>query len=270
VKTFSFLALSKIGKLIDEHFESIGHKFLGLIPKRRGARIVFDAEPNSLTSLFMEALGDSKPTKPEEDALKSLLMIADSYVNALKERTKAQVLHDVNAYVSDRRADNKPINTGQVRKIFDEKMDKAKTHFEVIASSESKTAKNVGTALKITKINETMGVSRPVVFYNVTLDDKTAEEPEKNIHLITGTKIPRLWYLDELSGEYWKKGMKVASIHGGHPNCRCILSTLAPGWGFSDDGKIKWVGIGYNGLEEQRKQYPAPVSIPKKKKTKSS
>jgi very-short-patch-repair endonuclease len=219
MRGISFSALQKIAELIDDHFESISFNFLGLVPKLKSSRIVFDANPDSLVSLFINALGDGEPTKTEEDTLKSLLFVADSYIDALKERTKAKVLHDINGYVSDQKKSGKAINLRVVSDILDKNLDKSKTQFQVIANSESKTVKNVATALKIVKVNENMGINRPVVFYNVTLDLKTAEEPEKNIHLITGTSIPRLWYLDELSNEYWQKGMEVPSIHGGHPNC---------------------------------------------------
>jgi hypothetical protein len=262
VKAFSFLALSKIGKLIDERFESIGHKFLGLIPRRKGARIIFDAEPNSLTSLFMEALGDSEPTKPEEDTLKSLLMIADSYVNALKEKTKAQVLHDINAYVGDRRADNKPINTSQVKKIFDEKMDKAKEHFTLVAGQESNKALNVGKGLQISKIAESAGDDDPTCLFVVTVDDKTGPY-EFILHLLPDGKTPRLWKLSEITGSYFKPGDQYPSFSGLHIWCRCKISYLPKGYGFGTDGKIKFIAKDHDEFKIQREKYGLP-EVPKK------
>ena len=218
MRGLSFSALKKIAKLIDNHFDSIALDFLGLIPKSKGSRIFFDAEPNSLVSLFLEALDTKSPTKTEEDTLKSILMIADGYVDALKERTKAQVLQDINAYVNDQKRQKKPINLTKVNKIFTEKIDKAKVHFEMIAGQESYKTKNVATALKFTRIGESLGEDDPTVFFVITRDEKTGPY-EFILHTLPDKVTPRLWKLSEIQSSYYKPGDQYPSFSGLHPNC---------------------------------------------------
>lgn len=207
--------LDALEELIDNKFDKIALDFLGIIPEfKKQKRITFSTKPDSIISVFMKAL-DRKPDDSDEEVLKGLLRISHSYLEALKSRTKARVMSQSKPYIEAQ----EPDSIKQISTIISKEMEKSSNYVKVLAQSESKTAKNVGTILQIQKIAEEKGIERPVVFYIVTLDDRTAEQPEKNIHLIEGTKIPRLWYLDELSNDYWKKGMKVPSIHGGHPNC---------------------------------------------------
>lgn len=263
MKHLSFLALGKIGDLIEEHFNSIAIKFLGMIPKAsKNKRLMFSIEPNSITSLFIEALGTQKPTLAEEDTLKSLLIIADSYVDALKDRTKAQVMNDISAYVSDMGNQNKPINMTKIGNIFEEKMDKAKTHFEMIAGVESNKASNTGTALQIVKVAENSGDSDPTAFFIVTVDDRTGPY-EFVMHLLPDGVTPRLWKLSEITSSYFKPGDQYPSLCGLHPNCRCKITYLPPGYGFDDKGKIKFIALGHDEFKAQRAKHGLP-KVPSK------
>ena len=137
MKGLSLSSLLKIVDLIDEHFDKVGSEFLGLIPKYQGQKLVLTTNPDSVVSLFLQALETTDPTKTEEDTLKSLLVIADSYVEALKERTKAQTLQDINSYIADQKSQKKAINTRKVKEIFQQHMDKAQNHFGLIAGAET-------------------------------------------------------------------------------------------------------------------------------------
>ncbi len=267
MKNLSFSALSKIGNLIEEHFNSLSLKFLGMIPnlkkpKKPGTSISFSVEPNSISSLFIEALGTETPTKPEEDALKSLLMISDSYVDALKDRTKAQVMQEISAYTHDMGKQNKPINMTKVSNIFEEKMDKAKTHFEMIAGQESHKAGNVGTAMSIVKVAENIDDNDPTVFFIVTQDDKTGPY-EYILHLLPDKVTPRLWKLSEVTANYFKPGDQYPSLSGLHVFCRCKITYLPPNFGFSENGHIKFIAIGHDEFKIQREKYGLP-SVPAK------
>jgi len=268
MKNLSFAALGKIGNLIEEHFNAIAVKFLGMIPRAsKNKRLTFSIEPDSITSLFIQALGTEKPTQAEEDTLKSLLMIADSYVDALKDRTKAQVMNDISAYVSDMSNQNKPINMKKIGNIFEEKMDKAKTHFEMIAGVESNKASNTGTALQIVKVAENAGDNDPTAFFIVTVDDRTGPY-EFILHLLPDGVTPRLWKLSEITSSYYKPGDQYPSLCGLHPNCRCKITYLPPGYGFDSKGKIQFIALGHNELKSQREKHGlpgVPAKISKKK-----
>jgi len=267
MRGLSFAALEKIAKLIDGHFDVIGLNFLGLIPKSKGSRLFFDAEPNSLVSLFLEALDTKSPTKTEEDTLKSILIIADSYVDALKEKTKAQVLQDINAYVNDQKRQKKPINLTKVNKIFNEKMDKAKVHFELIAGQESYKTQNVAKALQFTRIGENLGESDPTVFWVVTHDHVTGPY-EYILHTLPDKITPRLWKLSEIQSSYFKPGDQYPSFSGLHVFCRCKINYLPIGYGFDSNGKIKFIAKDHDEFKIQREKYGLP-EVPKKISKKS-
>lgn len=253
--------LKNIQGVIDRLFNQVKTSFLGGVPDlSRNKRIIFSTSDNSQTliHLFIKALGNKSPNQAEEEALKQMLSIANSYVDSLKEKTKAQVVSSVSNYYQQQNLRNEAPVSDDLINIIKENMEKSKSQLDIIANAESKNVTNMGNILKITRMASEQGIQRPIVFYNVIYDDRTAEQPEKNIHLIDGTLIPRLWYVDELSTEYWKKGMKAPSIWGGHPNCRCKISYLAPGFGFNESGKITYKGHGHNELREQREKYGMP------------
>lgn len=246
-----------IGDTIENIFDKVGLDFLGLIPTiSRTKKIIFDTSRSNLVSIFLQALGTRDPNKSEEESLKYLLSVSNGYIEALKEKTKTKTIQAMNNYTADARSSGFEPSTNALMNIFTEEIDKAKSGLQVIVNSESKSCKNVAMGLQISRVAESQGIARPVVYFIVTLDDRTAKEPEQTLHLIPGTKIPRLWFLDELASSYWSKGMTVPSIHGGHPNCRCVLTTLMQDWGFGENGRIQFKGIGYNALEEQRLLYP--------------
>lgn len=209
-------AIRAIQEVIASAFDSISLSFLGLEPAEdKDTKLKFKTNKNNLISLFVQAMGGNKPNKIEEDALKYLLKVGSDYIDVVKLRTQARIIQQVNSNLLLK--DN--IDSEELDRILNENLHRSSNDLKTIFNSESKSAKNIATALQIIQVNKSKGVERPIVFFNVTYDERTAEQPEKNLHLIPGTKIPRLWYLDELSSDYWKKGMRVPSIHGGHPNC---------------------------------------------------
>lgn len=272
MRGISFTALKKIAKLIDGHFDAIALKFLGIIPQKRGARIFFDAEPDSLTSLFLEALDTKSPTKTEEDTLKSLLTIADGYVDALKEKTKSQILNEINGYVSNQKREKKAVNLSRVEKILETKLEGAKHHFELIAGAESNKAKNTAKALKFVKIGESLGVSDPTVCFIPTLDERNDPETLR-LHVLPDRLTPRCWKLSQLGAEYHKKGDPFPKIHGTNPNCRCKLTIIPPDYGFKN-GRISFISKGWDELKHQKETYGAPPTseefYPKKKSKQTS
>jgi intein/homing endonuclease len=212
-------AVDAIEKIVSRRFDVIGMHFLGLVPKIKGTKkITFATSRNSLTSLFLQALGTRDPNKEEEDTLKVLLRIANMYVDALKERTQARIVQNVNAYIFDQNNKGKPIDTDETTKIFRKEMDKAGKHFNMIANTESNKTTNVGTALQIAKIGETNNEEDPTVFFVVTKDDVTGFY-EYILHTLPDKMTPRLWKLSEISHEYYKNGNQYPSMSGLHPNC---------------------------------------------------
>jgi hypothetical protein len=258
MKGISLKIIEEIEKSIASQFDEFAIKFLGIIPKlTRSKKIVFVSSRNSLTSLFLQALGNRKPDKKEEEVLKILVKISNSYIDALKSKTQANVSHKVMAYTQKQMLDNKNISFKKISSIVKEEMGKTGVGLSLIANAETNKAINTGTALQIEKVAESNDVKRPVVFFIPVIDERNDPETYR-LHLLPDRKTPRLWYLDELGTEYHKKGDKNPKVQGTNPNCRCKLTYLAPGMGFNQDGKIAWKGQGWEELKYQRKEFGVP------------
>lgn len=258
MRGLSIKAVEAIEKLVGEKFDKIGMHFLGMIPTvTKTKRIIFSTSKNSLTSLFLQSLGTRTPNKDEEETLKVILRIANGYVDALKERTQARIVQNINAYMLDQNAKRENVSLDNTKQIFRDEMDKAGKHFKLIANTESNKTTNVGTALQISKVGESNGEEDPTVFFIVTVDDVTGSE-EFVLHLLPDKKTPRLWKLSEIGHEYHKKGGSNPKMAGLHPNCRCKLTYLAKGFGFNDDGLVTWKGNDYDEFEKQRTEFGKP------------
>lgn len=258
MKGLSLKAVEAIERIVSERFDKVGMQFLGLVPAiTKTKRIVFSSAKNSLTSLFLQALGTRNPNKNEEETLKVILRIANGYVDALKERTQARIVHDINAYIRDQNSKNKPVSLDKTKDIFRKEMDKAGKHFKLIANSESNKTTNVGTALQISKVAESQGIEDPTVFFIITHDDRTGFY-EYVLHTLPDKKTPRLWKLSEISTNYYKPGEQYPSICGLHPNCRCKITYLAKGFGFDENGKVKYKGKDWDEFKYQREKYGLP------------
>jgi hypothetical protein len=231
---------------------------LGLIPKlSREKKVIFTTSRNSLTSLFLQALGSQDPNKSEEDTLKVLLRIANGYADALKERTKSRIIHRIDGYLKEQYLSEDQAKSTSICDMFNAEMDKAKKHFKLIANTESNKAVNTGTALQISKVGKSQGQDDPTVFFIVTIDDVTGPE-EFILHLLPDHKTPRVWKLSEIGSEYHKKGDWNPKLPGLHPNCRCKLTDLAKGWGFNEAGYITYKGKDWDEYGYQREKYGLP------------
>lgn len=252
-----------IEKLISNSFDEIAMSFLGLVPRiSKDKRITFSTSKNSLTKLFLKALGSKDPNKKEEDILKTTLRIASMYIDALKSRTQARVLQDINAYITNKSLEDKGVKISEIKKIYEKEMDKAQKHFKLIANSESNKVTNTGTALQISKVGSSNNEKDPTVFFIVTIDDVTGPE-EFRLHLLPDRKTPRVWKLSEIGGSYHKKGEPNPKLPGLHPNCRCKITYLANGFGFNENGNVTYKGKDWNELEYQRKKYEMPKNLKK-------
>jgi len=206
---------SKISKIIDQLFDSMAFDFMGFKPGND--RI--SNKQNNLVSIFLSGLGTDNPTAEERDILKTSLQITNAYIDGLRSRTKSRILDRVVSQTNTYKETDAPIDLNNIRSIVGSELSVAGSNFKMAINSEANKIRNLSTAMKIEKIAASKGIEDPYVFWIVTLDDKTAKEPEKTLHLIPGTTTPRVWKLSEIKHEFWKKGMKQTSIYGGHPNC---------------------------------------------------
>jgi hypothetical protein len=258
MKGISLKIIEKIEKSIGTQFDEFAISFLGIIPKlTRSKKIVFVSARNSLTSLFLQALGNRKPDKKEEEVLKILVKISNSYIEALKVKTQANISQKVMSYSQKQILNNKNISFKKINSIVKEEMGKTGIGLSLIANAETNKCINTGTALQIEKIARSNGDKRPIVFFIPVIDERNDPETHR-LHLLPDRKTPRLWYLDELGTEYHKKGDEFPKVQGTNPNCRCKLTYLSRGMGFSEDGKLVWKGLSWNELKHQRERFGLP------------
>lgn len=258
MKGISVRVTKALEKIVEGVFDSLSLNFLGIKPKvTRSKKVIFSTSKNSITSLFLEALETNDPTQSEEDTLKVLLRVSQKYIDALKNRTQAKVINSVDSYVRNKNLKKEQVVMKEVRGLVTGELDKAKNHFKMIANTESNKAGNIGSALQISKMAKQFGEDDPTVFFSVIVDDVTGPE-EFILHLLPDKKTPRVWKLSEIGSEYHKKGDSNPKFPGLHPNCRCKLVYLAPGWGFNEEGRIKSIGLDHNEFESQRKTYGLP------------
>jgi len=97
--------------------------------------------------------------------------------------------------------------------------------------------RNVGILEGIVKTNAVAGVEDPTVFFVVVRDGVLCGEC-KRLHMLEDGVTPRVWKLSEVGHGYHKKGEQFPKVGGLHPHCRCVLSTLLPGYGFNEGGFV--------------------------------
>lgn len=240
--------IEQIHDSVDGLFDFISGHFLG--GKRDPKGIVFSVT-SDLDKLYNEAAQFSGVT-PDEDNLITLKRVASSYLESTRDRTKAQIVRAVEttlreAALSGVETDLKTVLGGKLSELFAKTAD----HVQLIVETELNTARNLSTMEGIVEANEKMGVDDPVVFFVIVRDNKVCNECMR-LHMMPDGITPRLWYLSEVGHDYHKKGDSTPKISGLHPHCRCSLTTLAPGFGFNESGRVTYVGPDYSAIKAQR------------------
>lgn len=210
------------------------------------------ADDLTLTGMFNSASREERNT-PDENSLKSLIKIAEGYIDSQKELTKTRVVQVVDAALKS--AQNKDIGPSGfedlILKNLIEVFNKAADDMRRIIDTEANNVKNIGLLDGIIKVNATSGIEDPVVYFSCPWDDKTCDECLK-LHFYNGGPIFRLWYLSELKTGYSKRGDNTPAIGGQHPHCRASIATLMPSFGFDKAGTVVYITSGHSEIKKQR------------------
>jgi hypothetical protein len=252
--TLSRGAVRIIHRAVDNVFDRLKGRVLGpdFAPSRLDKEIYLGHHHEfSISGIYRRAAFE-EGTKPNETVLNSLTRVAESYLDAERERTKARVVNAVDTWL--RNAAQKKIKTdlttvldGELSQIWGQMT----TSVTKIVSTESTTARNMGTLEGVSKVNTAAGVSDPVVFFIIVRDGEACEECTQ-LHLLGDKITPRVWRLSEVGSGYHKRGDDHPSVLGLHPECRCTLATLLPGYGFDQAGRIRYVGPDHDEFAKQR------------------
>lgn len=243
--------IKRIHAAVDKTYDRVLARFLEKQPGDK--RIIFTSnKPRITLPALYQAASREEGARPDEDMLAGLKKIAESYVEAQRARTKAQVVKAVQSWLSEAasgkvKTDVSTVLGGELAGVFG----KAHDALHQMADTEGSNARNTGTLNGVIRVNAASGIEDPVIYFVVVRDQSLCDEC-KRVHLMPDGVTPRLWYLSEVKHGYHKKGEDQPSVGGLHPHCRCSLVTLMPGYGFDSGGSITWVEHDHDALKAQR------------------
>jgi len=240
-----------IEKLVGNIFERAKVRLLGR-KAAKGKSLAFSFIPEfTLEGLFTAGSKEEGASSVDEDLLNGLLSISESYLDAHKAKAQAQAVHAVQTFIQD--SENKKVDVAvELNERLTTVLDKIGSDVKRLVETETTTFRNMGIDSGIQRISAMQGVSDPTVFFVVVRDNNVCSECVR-LHLLPDGVTPRVWKRSEIGAGYHKKGDSNPKISGLHPNDRCVLSVLTPGFGFNSSGMVVWKNVNWNELAEQRK-----------------
>ncbi len=254
--TLSRGAIRAVNAAVDRVFDRIKGRVIGpdFIRARGDKQIFIGHKPAlSLPGIYRQAAAE-EGSRADETMVHGLSKVAESYIDAQREATKARVLRSVNAWLADnKKADVQTVLGGELADVWGKVM----SDVTKIIDTESTAARNLGTLEGITKVSAAHDIADPTVYWVTVRDTEMCEEC-KRLHLIDidGHTIPRVWKLSEVSSGYHKRGDEHPCTSGLHPHCRCTIGNLMPGYGFDDTGNVKFIKLGWDEYARQRGSTP--------------
>ncbi len=243
-------AIRAIEASVDALYDHAKLRFLGPQSVNKRLYVAFRRDL-SLPGLF-ESAHLSNRGMPDLETLDSLCRTAGNYLDASRLRSKARVIKEVQAFMRDAANAGEPVDvvtvlggklsdlwgsvTSDVRRIFD---------------TEAQQTRGLGVIDGIARANAAQGIEDAVIYFVVVRDNSLCDEC-KRLHLLNDNITPRVYYLSEVQHAYHKKGEDTVCVGGLHPNCRCSMTTLMPGFGFDKGGMVTWKKEGHNELARQR------------------
>lgn len=216
-------------------------------------------DPNtSLGSAYMHAnaINTTDPNSIDPKTVERIRDVAEKYIDQLEEKSIADVIRIISNHTAE--MDNQAKLSGRsardillsedgekiIRAIKDqlkeqkERIDKAAN---TIAEHELYTAQNYGAFDGVIGAAKSVGISDPVVCKIGVMDDRRCKHCWR-LWTMPDKTTPRVYRLSELAAGpgHWKN--PDASVSPTHPNCRDVIVTLMPGFGF-EAGKIVYKGI---------------------------
>jgi hypothetical protein len=244
-------AVKLIEGAVEKLFEKIRNHTLG-DKHPTGMRLYIAYRTDLTLKGIFDLAAAEEGVQPDQDVLKTLLKISNSYLDATKERAKAKVVQSVQAFLTD--AGNKGVKTnietvlgGKLYEVMGEATRDLKRIFE----TESTVVRNTSIMDGIVRSNAAAGIDDPTVVFIVVRDGQTCAEC-KRLHVLSDGITPRAWKLSQVGSGYHKKGDTSPKVGGLHPHCRCVLTTILPGYGFNAAGRVQYKSPGWDEYEHQQ------------------
>lgn len=247
-------AAKMIGAAVDHVFDKVKARFLGPsnVEQRGPKQIRIGYVPDlTLQGLYANS-ASQEYARPDRGVMESLARVAEGYLDANREKTKAKIMANIDQFLRD--ADAQGVDTdvetvlgGQLAELFGT----ARSDIDRILSSESNHARNIGTLEGVDTVAAAHGIEDPSVYFIVARDDDRCDECTR-LHLLPDGVTPKVWLRSEVGAGYHKRGQDNPKLSGLHPFCRCGIVGILPGYGFDKSGSISYVSHGHNELERQR------------------
>lgn len=236
--------LKIIENKISDVFDSIKGKFLG--PNVGKTLYLTYNKDLSLPGMY-EAASREEGGIPQIETLDKLTDKSKNYLDALKSRTINKIVNKLESHVKEEQS----VSVESVSAALKETLGQATSELKRIIETETQVAKNVGLLDGIVRSNSSMGIDDPVICFIPAKDKEVCDECVK-VHYMPDGATPRVWRLSEVSGGYHIKGEDRPSLSGLHPNCRCVMVTLFPGFGFKN-GRVSFISTNHDELAAQRR-----------------
>lgn len=243
-------AIRNIHRGVDSVFDRLKVRMLG--PQSVPKQIYVAYTPAySLPGIFQQAAREEGGVA-NLTHLNQILKVAGSYIDSVREKTKAKAVHEVQTFLADAQAQGVETNLetvlgGKLTEVWSETASAVRK----IIDAEATHTRNVGVLDGIVRINASVGVEDPWVYFVVVRDASLCDECRR-LHLLEDGITPRVWRLSEVGHGYHHKGESNPKMGGLHPHCRCSMVTLMPGYGFDEKGRIAYIARDHS--EHKRQQ----------------
>lgn len=256
IASLSEAARRLVEEELDNIFDRLIISFLGPTAPIKSKTIVFTASYNqtfSLSGIYFSSMEASGKPAQNLDTLKSAVRVASNYMESLRADAKAKVIHTIETELANhQKGITEDDFRENIRNALEETMGSVSSNLKRVVATEATKAKNLAALEAISRVASDQGVKDPTVFFAVVKDKNMCQEC-KRLHLEDDLVIPRVWKLSEIGHEYHKRGDKYPKVHSLHPNCRCFLTFLPPGFGFDSEGRLTYKSFDYDEYENQRK-----------------
>lgn len=244
-------SISLIKRALDGMFNRLKVRLLNrqFEPKqiRIGVREPKLDSTNGLEEIFLESskiYGYDLPDKTK----KTLYEVAERYVDGHREIAKARVINRVEAFIEESKKDLNPELAIQSEVL--EVMKGVTNSVKSIVAGEVVKARGATIAHGIESVAKTISDSDPTVAFFTSKDEHVCEECTR-LHLLEDKITPRAWKLSEVGHGYHKRGDSNPKMGLLHPNCRCQLVYISPGYGFKA-GKLSYISPEHDEYKAQR------------------
>lgn len=193
-------------------------------------------------------------TLKESEVLSRIKKVSDQYISQMEEKAVADVKAAVTAYYNDAHLQSQ-VSGDKVEDILrsnQDLLDKLSSQLEdikdrinksvkVLVDNEIHTAQNYGAMEGIIAAAKSIGIEDPTVCKLGVLDDVRCKHCWR-LWTLSDKVTPKVYKLSELQASpgHWKNPSP--SLSPTHPNCRDVLITIMPGFGFDGNGKIMYKG----------------------------